>query len=208
MRLATGQGVTFSAGDTVPETLLSVLSGRGQRMVKSACGSDRLVVTQRLWLLQDQSALGVLADAAEQEPAARPAKRQRRGARARGAADENADPSADGKAPAKGPDTGAAGSGEPNLAGAECLLTVENRTPVKDTFQFARISDGLQRAGAYVLQYTVGPPTLGQPPLRQLVQLVVAPGPAASLELSGEGKAVAATKELALGARARLWGVP
>lgn len=83
--------------------------------------------------------------------------------------------------------------------GAELMLTVENKTPLKDTFQFARISDGLHRSGSYALEFVATPALPGQQPLRTVVQLAVAPGPPCSFSLSGEGKAVTALKDIALG---------
>lgn len=44
----------------------------------------------------------------------------------------------------------------------ELVLCVENRTPNKEAFQFARVLDGLQRAGQYALEYSVAPAPQGQ----------------------------------------------
>ena len=39
---------------------------------------------------------------------------------------------------------------------------MENKTSNKECFQFARVADGLQRAGHYALEYTVAPVPPGQ----------------------------------------------
>lgn len=202
MRFSTGQALEFTVGDTIPETAASVLSGSGQRMSKTAFTSERFLVTQRLWRLP-AGAEGLAggagdADAAaaaageEEEGGRRAAKRQRKGRKGKGRQDENADPVAA---------AAAAGATECNgmPPGAELMLTVENKTPLKDTFQFARISDGLHRSGSYALEFVATPALPGQQPLRTVVQLAVAPGPPCSFSLSGEGKAVTALKDIALG---------
>lgn len=51
------------------------------------------------------------------------------------------------------PRAGAAPAGK----GAELVLEVENKTPLRDAFQFARLADGLRAAGRYVLEYELGP---------------------------------------------------
>lgn len=200
MRFATGQALEFTAGDAIPETAVAVVSGGGQRLSKAPFTGERIAVTQRLWRLPAGGGEGEPAPAGsgggrEEEAAEeRPAKR-RKGKKGRARQDENADPAA---APlAEAGEAAEPGSGMPQ--GAELLLTVENRTPVKDAFQFARITDGLQRAGSYALEYTAVPAVPGKPPLRLVVRLAVAPGPPCSFSLSGEGKAVAALKEVALG---------
>ena len=55
LKLATGKVLECAAGDTLPETTLSILNGAGQRMTKGQFGGERaaLVVTQRLWRLVD-----------------------------------------------------------------------------------------------------------------------------------------------------------
>ena len=85
----------------------------------------------------------------------------------------------------------------------QVFATLQNKTPVKDAFQFARISDGLHRAGSYALEFVMSPTPPGQQQLHAVVKLAVAPGPPCSFSLSGEGKAVAALKEIALGERWR-----
>jgi hypothetical protein len=200
MRFATGQALEFTAGDAIPETAVAVVSGGGQRLCKAPFTGERLAVTQRLWRLPAGGGEGEPAPAGsgggrEEEAAEeRPAKR-RKGKKGRARQDENADPAA--APPAEVGEAAEPGSGMP--PGAELLLTVENRTPVKDAFQFARITDGLQRAGSYALEYTAVPAVPGKPPLRLVVRLAVAPGPPCNFSLSGEGKAVAALKEVALG---------
>ncbi|PRW58303.1 Structural maintenance of chromosomes flexible hinge domain-containing 1 [Chlorella sorokiniana] len=201
MRFTTGQTLEFSAGATIPETTASVLNGAGQRMVKTAFTNERLMVTQRLWRLPPEGQGGAAAPGGEQqegeeEAGGRAAKRQRKGRKGRARQDENADPAA---GQAAGGD-GAAAAAEAGLPpGSELLLSVENKTPNKETFQFARISDGLHKSGRYALEFVAAPASGGQPPLRAVVQLAVAPGSPCSFAVSGEGTAVAAVKELALG---------
>jgi hypothetical protein len=83
----------------------------------------------------DGAAAGEGGEEAAPEPAS---KRARKGRRGRGKADENADPSAaEGEAACKG---GARGRvQEMEAAGAELVLAVENRTPMKETYQFSQV---------------------------------------------------------------------
>ena len=206
MRFGTGQALEFNAGASIPETSVSVLNGGGQRLLKAPHSSERLVVTLRLWRLpaEGQAAAGG-EGAAEEEAGGGRAKKRRKGRRGRTQHDENADPASEG---AGGSDCGA-GAGSPGIpAGAELLLSVENKTPIKEVYKFERVSDGLQCSGRYALEYVVTPAAPRQPPLRTVVALAVAPGAPCSFSLSGEGKAVAALKELALGERAERarWG--
>jgi hypothetical protein len=195
MRFATGQALEFAAGDAVPETSVVVMSAGGQRLVRSFYDGEKqtVVVTQRLWRLPAEGAplpseaVQEEAGPAEEGPAAKRAKRGRKGKKQ----DENADP--DG-----GRDAGAAGKAAAAPA-AELILSVDNKTPNKETFQFSRLCDGLREAGHYALEYFVTPPVPGQPPLRHVVPLTVGAGEPASLSVSGEGCAAAALKVLALG---------
>lgn len=187
-----------------------MLNGAGQRMVKTAFTNERLVVMQRLWRLPPDGQGGAAGLAGEQqegeeEAGGRAAKRQRKGRKGRARQDENADPAA-GQA-AGGDGAAAAAAAEAGLPpGSELLLSVENKTPNKETFQFARISDGLHKSGRYAVEFAAAPAGAGQPPLRAVVQLAVAPGSPCSFAVSGEGMAVAAVKELALGERCGGWG--
>jgi hypothetical protein len=61
------------------------------------------------------------------------------------------------------------------LAGQELVLCVENKTPKMQCFQFARVTDGLHRAGQYVLEYTVTPAPPGQVSWRGHVSWCVCP---------------------------------
>lgn len=175
-----------------------MLNGAGQRILKLPCSNERITVAQRLWRLPPEGQAGDAAAGGGDDEAGggsgRAAKRQRKGKKARARHDENADANDGGGALAAGSEQGA---GIP--ASAELLLTVENKTPNKETFQFARISDGLQQSGRYILEFVAAPAAPGQPPLRAAVALLVKPGSPCSLSLSGEGKAVAALQELALG---------
>ncbi len=178
-----------------------MLNGAGQRLLKVPGGNERIVVTQRLWRLPPEA--GQAGDAAagggDEEAAGgggRASKKQRKGKKARARQDENADANDKGGAVAAGSGS-ETGPGIP--AGSELLLVVENKTPNKETFQFARVADGLQQSGRYALEFVAAPVAPGQPPLRTVVKLHVAPGPPCSIGLSGEGKAVAALRELALG---------
>jgi hypothetical protein len=63
---------------------------------------------------------------------------------------------------------------------AELVLEVENKTPLRDSFKFARLMDGMCIAGGYVLQYEMQPCLPGGP-LTLEVQLTVAPGPTAQV---------------------------
>ena len=58
-----------------------------------------------------------------------------------------------------------------------------NRTPLGDAFAFARVENGLTRAGAYCLEYEMAPAVPGCAPLSLAVQLAVSPGPAAGFEI-------------------------
>lgn len=68
-------------------------------------------------------------------------------------------------------------------APGELVLEVVNRTPLGDAFAFARVENGLARAGAYRLEYEMAPAVPGCAPLSLAVQLAVAPGPAAGFEI-------------------------
>ena len=185
-----------------------MLNGAGQRMVKTAFTNERLVVTQRLWRLPPEGQGGGAAgpvggeQGGEEEAGGRATKRPRKGRKGKARQDENVDPAA---GQPGGADSGAAAAAaEAGLPpGSELLLSVENKTPNKETFQFARVSDGLHKSGRYALEFVATPAAAGQPPLRAVVQLAVAPGPPCSFSVSGEGTAVAAVKELALGERGR-----
>jgi hypothetical protein len=144
----------------------------------------------------------------EQMEAARPAKRakmDRRGGaskKAAAAVDENEDgntttPSSPSKqATKKGATTGNNNvttiNNTTTTNAPELILTVENKTSVKDSFCFQRISDGLKKIGSYALEYTVTPTIPNskqqQQPLRMVVELAVSAGPPSSLLISGEGK--------------------
>lgn len=182
------------------ETTVSVLNGAGQRILKVPCSNERIVVTQRLWRLPPEGQAGDAGAGGGDDEAAggsgRAGKRQRKGKKARARQDENADANDGGGAAAAGSGS-EHGPGIP--AGSELLLAVENKTPNKETFQFARVSDGLQHSGRFALEFVAAPAAPGQPPLRAVVALLVAPGPPCSFSLSGEGKAVAALQGLALG---------
>lgn len=82
---------------------------------------------------------GAAAGEGGEEAAAEPAsKRARKGRRGRGKADENANPSAtEGEAACKGGSRGR--MQEMDGAGAELVLAVENRTPMKETYQFSQV---------------------------------------------------------------------
>lgn len=85
-----------------------------------------------------------------------------------------------------------------------------NSKPGKEgEFGFLRIQDGLQRAGWYVLEYTVSPVPPGGQPLVSSVRLEILPGPAAALQLKvrqlGGRKAVAVGEALT-GKEGRAWG--
>lgn len=213
MRFSTGQELELTAGATLPEMAVSVFSGGGQRMTRTATG-ERLAVTQRLWRLAPEgaapaeaAAAGTAAAAAAEEGdggnSGRAAKRQRKGRRGRGRQDENADPGGEGSGKAAG--GGEAGGGDAGGGlppGAELVLSVENKTPAKDVFQFARLADGLQRSGRYMLEYVAAPAAGGASAallLRCQAALLVTPGPPCGFSVSGEGRAVAAVKDIALG---------
>lgn len=55
MRFAVGESMEFTAGDDIPETALSVVTGAGQRVTKAHMGGQKqnLAVTQRLWKLPE-----------------------------------------------------------------------------------------------------------------------------------------------------------
>lgn len=221
MRFATGQALAFCAGDAVPETSVAVVSGGGQRLTRAFYGGEKhgVVVTQRLWRLPAEGA-PLPGDAplqpagaeegeregeagAEERPAAKRPRKGRKGSKRD--QDENADPGEAPAAAAAGAGAepagcGAApGGGAGAPAAAELVLSVDNKTPNKDAFQFARLCDGLRAAGHYALEYVASPPIPGQPPLRLVVPIVVGAGPPASLDVSGLGRAAAALKVLALG---------
>lgn len=202
MKFATGQVVELSAGDAVPETSVAVMNAGGQRLVRSFYNGEKqsLAVTQRLWLLPEagaplpddgQSAAGEDSGGGEAvEGAERPAKRSRASRKGKKA------PAEAPEAAAEGPDGAAVAAPAP---APELVVSVENKTPLKECFTFSRIARGLKRAGHYALEYVLSPAIAGQAPLRAVVPLHVTPGPAASLKVAGEGVAAVATRDIVLG---------
>lgn len=81
----------------------------------------------------------------------------------------------------------------------EVVLTVENKSPLHDVFQFQRVNGGLTRAGCYCLQYTLRPELPSGRALRLTVDLEVAAGPAVGFDIQGEGRAIAMSKAVLLG---------
>lgn len=61
------------------------------------------------------------------------------------------------------------------------LLEITNKTPNKDAFQFAKITDGLRRTGQYKLLFLLLPALPQQPPQTVHLGFTVIPGPAASM---------------------------
>ena len=70
------------------------------------------------------------------------------------------------------------------LHAGRLLLEVVNKTPNKDAFHFAKIADGLHKAGQYMLQFLLLPALPLQPPQTAQLSLTVVPGPAATICLS------------------------
>ena len=52
---------------------------------------------------------------------------------------------------------------ETNFTAAELVRELENSKPVRDTFHFGSLESGLERAGRYIVDYTLSPsrPALG-----------------------------------------------
>ena len=69
------------------------------------------------------------------------------------------------------------------LAAGDLIVEIANRTPVKDSFQFGSIAEGLHVRGTYVLQYEVQPSLPGLPALTHCTTVLVAAGQPISLEL-------------------------
>lgn len=128
LRFATGQVQELAAGDSLSETTATVLNGTGQKMTKSALGNERIIVTQRLWLLPPRS------EVVAEDPVLPPAKRQRKGRRGKGR-QENIEPTGEGG----GGEAGSGGSklsdGVMDLAGAELVVEYENKTPDHEAFK-------------------------------------------------------------------------
>ncbi|GBF97420.1 hypothetical protein Rsub_09586 [Raphidocelis subcapitata] len=103
----------------------------------------------------------------------------------------------------KGGGANLSGSGSQELSplppGAEVVLRVENKSPSYDLFAFQKLKGGLLRAGRYLLEYSLLPELPGGRTLGRRVRLQAAPGPAASFDLLGEGRAAAQARPLLLG---------
>ena len=63
------------------------------------------------------------------------------------------------------------------------ILEVENATPNREAFAFAPITDGLNTAGEYRLEYTLTPALPQHAPLTTAVHFTVKPGPAAAMSI-------------------------
>lgn len=204
MRFATGQVVEMVAGDDVPETSIAVLNGGGQKLVRAFYNGEKqaLMVTQKLWRLPHEGAAlpsgaageseNVEKENAESESAERPAKRSRKGRKGKKQQVEET------AAAAEAPGKSSAGA-DNSSSSAELIVSVENKAPNKDSFVFSRISDGLKRAGHFVLEYFITPVVEGQTPLRCTVPLVVSPGAATCLKIAGEGVVSIASRTIVLG---------
>lgn len=193
MRFATGEAVKMTAGDSIPETSLVVMSGGGQKLVRSFYNGEKqtLGVTQRLWWLPHEGA-ALPTDVPEpghseeaEGEGERPAKRTRKARKGKKQGQQE-------KSPVAAVPLSAA-------VNPELVVNIENKTPNKEAFTFARISEGLKRSGHYVLEYVLTPAVAGQAPLRCVVPLAVGPGPATSLKVGGEGVAAASSREFVMG---------
>ncbi|GFR47072.1 hypothetical protein Agub_g8759, partial [Astrephomene gubernaculifera] len=131
-------------------------------------------------------------------------KRARRGSAAGGGASAAV---AEGGA-AAAPVSSAAAAGPLAEGVGEVVLVLENKTPVDNTYQFSRITGGLNRAGTYFLEYRLLPDLpagcdpaggSGAVVVWSRTVLYAAAGPPVRFELRGEARAVLATKSLALG---------
>ena len=202
MRFATGDAVELMCGDCVPETSIAVLSGGGgQKLVRSFYNGEKqsLLVTQCLWKLPHEGAPlpadavdGGVAVEEQQEEVERPVKRARKGRKGKKQQQQ------DEAAAEVEEEVGESGAAKSTSA-AELIVSVENKTPYKDSFIFSRISDGLKRAGHYVLEYSLSPAVGGQPQLRCTVPLTVIPGGATTLKVVGEGVLAVASREIVMG---------
>ncbi|KAL3158051.1 hypothetical protein ABBQ32_011660 [Trebouxia sp. C0010 RCD-2024] len=200
--LSAGTTFSLSAGAAIPETSARVTNGLGQPLVKALLGGQKIPLTlvQRLWRLKDGQELGEAqpsgeASAVDHESEQRPeAKKGRKG-----------------KKKAKGAAVAAAALQQAETAGStpsrrsvimdpskgDLIQEVSNRIPVKEDFQFSSIA--VRQQGTYVLQYEVQPHLPGLPALTACTTVAVSAGLPISLELQGEGRAAAASKDLMLG---------
>ncbi|KAK9820414.1 hypothetical protein WJX72_010046 [[Myrmecia] bisecta] len=172
------EALQLVAGDSLPETSITLLNGAKQRIVRALIGGQKrsLVVVQNLWRLPD-NAQGEGAGAGQEGAAAEGSKRNRKGKGKKGKTapqKEDVDPNADPASPAP--------------PGGELVLRVDNKTPVRDAFQFGRVLHGLQRAGRYLLEYVMQP-ALQTGPLTSQQLLHVSPGPVMAFTIQGEGRA-------------------
>ena len=79
---------------------------------------------------------------------------------------------------------------------AEVVFEASSHVPVKEAFQFERITEGLKRSGCYLLQYTLQPaiPEAGSLTLDMLLE--VQPGTAASFGLQVSAQSCTGTELL------------
>eukprot|EP00873_Tetraselmis_striata_P016358 jgi/Tetstr1/436622/TSEL_025418.t1 len=187
MRLSAGKGaaaVPFAAGDTIPETSITVLSQAGARITSAYMAGQRrsLAVTQTLYFLPGGQLARDPVDADmdkenRPEEAGRPLKKRQKG---------------------KGKAQNSLGAAEAPPAREE-LLEVFNKQPNKEAFVFQRVQQALTRAGTYELEYRLTPDLPSGVALCHTVQLEVAPGPPTGVQIQGEGRAFAMQNELHMG---------
>eukprot|EP00884_Botryococcus_braunii_P005311 jgi/Botrbrau1/14781/Bobra.0284s0014.2 len=174
MRFGSGLPLEFVAGECLPETSVVVCNTSGQSMVRGIVAGAKytFAISQRLWKVKDQTGT---CPAQPQPEKPRKGKKKYRGGGVKVVVAHD----------------------EPNDF-SELLLEVENSTPVRDGFRFARITDGLCEAGHYFLEFVLSPP-LKDGQLSIKAHLTVLPGPASQICVQGEGRITAAVKEVMLG---------
>lgn len=210
VRYSAGQTIEFAAGEPIPETTAAVFNGAGQHMVKGMYGGEKhaLIVTQNLWRLPEGAELrdvstfdlnsAMLSENAEQGTSAcPPAKRGRRNKKR--AADENEDSNAAVAEEEEGEGGSHGKRAEEEGPSPVLIVAIENKTPIKETYYFQRISSGLKEAGRYVLEYILTPTVPGMSPIRAAVELSVVAGIPSQVSLSGEAKSRAALRPVRLG---------
>lgn len=194
MKLTTGN-LTVTAGDSVPESSVSIVNGHGAKLSKAFFNGEKqsLTVIQRLWLRppasnSEQPNDTVIEEQTKERECKEIAKKGKGRSRhtRKGATIEEV-----GKE--------ASISTSVSIKTPTLVFEVENKAPRKDTYYFSHINDATGIAGDYSLEFFVAQTPQGHECLKYVVPLKVHPSSPSNLKVSGEGAAAVALKEIVLG---------
>lgn len=199
---ASGEPVQLEAGDSLPETKLTVVNSQGQKIARSFYNGEKqtIRIKQRLWSLPcelneicgnfppEDEYLDSL-DQCEIECDAAPISKRMSKSRCRKMNENSTQSEAVNEQTPVG-----------NASGINRLLSVDNKAPHKDSaFVFAKISDGLKKAGYYALEYLMLPNITNQKSIRLIVPLEVKSSKPRALKIAGEGVLATNSMDIMLG---------